>query len=167
MQCLLWHKWLKALISIWWYLLINGHWVPLKYPMIRLVVRYREISMPREWMFEFSHYCCRGTYKISERSHNSKHEPLGFETSGDLTIRRLIAYSNGASVFHSEVCRPHKKSIKTSHFAIQNLGTNESSDRSEIFSQNMIYSTYLHELSHALLEHFAGMYPIKLFNMLP
>ena len=69
---------------------------------------YREISWIlklQDWYFELSyHYeiwqahqqqCCRGACQISERSDNSKHKSHSFETSQDVTIKRLIGYWNG------------------------------------------------------------------------
>ena len=40
--------------------------------------------------------CCRCACQISERSDKYKYQSRGFETSRDLTIRRLIGYWNGA-----------------------------------------------------------------------
>ena len=78
---------------------------PFQYP-IRRLMRSREFSKQRDWQFELSHrfeiwqahrqhYRC--ACQISERSVDSKHKSRGFETSWDLTIRRLIGYWNGSS----------------------------------------------------------------------
>ena len=65
----------------------------------------REVSKPRDWQFKLSHrlviwqarrqQCCRGACHISERPDNSKYKSRSFETTRDLTIRRLIWYWNG------------------------------------------------------------------------
>ena len=75
----------------------------------RLIARSRGVSKPRDWWFELSHryeicqaprqQCCRDACQILERSNNSKYQCRGFETSRDLTIRRLIRYWNGALVY--------------------------------------------------------------------
>ena len=82
--------------------------VPFQYPIIRLIVRSREVSKPRDWLFELSHrleiwqtnqqHCCRGACQISERSHDCKYKSCSFETLRDLTIKRLIGYWNRAEV---------------------------------------------------------------------
>ena len=79
---------------------------PSQYPKRRLFVRSREISKPRDWYFKLSHrfeiwqahrqQCCRSACQISERSDNSKYKSHGFETSRDLTERRLFGYWDGA-----------------------------------------------------------------------
>ena len=83
-------------------------WAPSQYPKRRLIVRSREVSKPRDWYFELSYrfeiwqahrqQCCRSACQISERSKNSKYKSRGFETSRDLTIRRLFGYWDGALV---------------------------------------------------------------------
>ena len=40
-------------------------------------------------------HCCRGACQISKRCDNSNYQSRGFETSGDLTIKRIIGYWNG------------------------------------------------------------------------
>ena len=69
-------------------------------------VRSRKVSKPREWYFKLSYrfeiwqahrqQCCRSACQISERSDNSKYKSRGFETSRDLTKRRLFGYWDGA-----------------------------------------------------------------------
>ena len=86
---------------IWW------QWhnvVQFQYPIRRLIVRSHKVSKPRDWQFKSSHrfeiwqalrqQCCQGACQISERSNNFKYKSRGFETSRDLTIRRLIGYWN-------------------------------------------------------------------------
>ena len=83
-------------------------WAPSQYAKKRLIVRSREVSKPRDWYFKLSYrfeiwqahrqHCCRSACQISERSDNSKYKSRGFETSRDLTIRRLFGYWDGALV---------------------------------------------------------------------
>ena len=83
-------------------------WAPSQYPKRRLFVRSREVSKPRDWYFKLSHrfeiwqahrqQCCRSACQISERSDNSKYKSRGFETSRDLTKRRLFGYWDGALI---------------------------------------------------------------------
>ena len=47
--------------------------------------------------------CYRGACQISERSDDSKHKSRGFETSRDLSIRRLIGYWNRAQVTSPQI----------------------------------------------------------------
>ena len=64
--------------------------------------------MPRDLYLEFSdrceiwqalrQHCCRRACQISQRYDNLNCRSRGFETSRDLTIRRLIGYWNGAQV---------------------------------------------------------------------
>ena len=70
---------------------------PFQYAIRRLIVRSRKVPKPWDWLFKLSHRfeILTGVCQISKRSHNSKHKSRGFETSRDLTIRRLIAYWNG------------------------------------------------------------------------
>ena len=81
---------------------------PSQYPKIRLFVRSRKVSKPREWYFKLSYrfeiwqahrqQCCRSACQISERSDNSKYKSRGFVTSRDLTKRRLFGYWDGAQI---------------------------------------------------------------------
>ena len=81
---------------------------PSQYPKRRLFVRSRKVSKPRDWYFKLSYrfeiwqahrqQCCRSACQISERSDNSEYKSRGFETSRDLTIRRLFGYWDGAQV---------------------------------------------------------------------
>ena len=83
-------------------------WAPSQYPKIRLSVRSRKVSKPRDWYFKLSYrfeiwqahrqHCCRSACQISERSDNSKYKSRGFETLRDLTERRLSGYWDGALV---------------------------------------------------------------------
>ena len=83
-------------------------WAPFQYPIRRLIVRSREVSKPRDWCLELSdcseiwqapqQRCCRGACQMSEQCDNSNYQSRGFETSRDLTIRRLIGYWNGALI---------------------------------------------------------------------
>ena len=43
-------------------------------------------------------HCCRSACQITERYINSNYQSRGFETSLNLTMRRLIRYWNGAQV---------------------------------------------------------------------
>ena len=80
-------------------------WAPSQYPKRRLIIRSREVSKPRDWYFELSYrleiwhahrqQCCRSACHISD---NSKYKSRSFETSRDLTIRRLFGYWDGALV---------------------------------------------------------------------
>ena len=79
-----------------------------QYPKRRLSVRSRKVSKPRDRYFKLSYrfeiwqahrqHCCRGACQISKRCDNLNYQSRGFETSRDLTIRRLIRYWNGAQV---------------------------------------------------------------------
>ena len=81
-------------------------WAPSQYPKIRLFVRSRKVSKPRDWYFKLSYrfeiwqahrqHCCRRACQISEQSDNSKYKSRGFETLRDLTERRLFGYWDGA-----------------------------------------------------------------------
>ena len=80
--------------------------VPFQYQIRRLIVRSREVSKPRDWYLELSDgpeiwqapqkHCCWGACQISKRYDNSNYQSRGFETSWDLTTRRLIWYWNRA-----------------------------------------------------------------------
>ena len=86
----------------------KASWVPSQYPKIRLIVRSREVSKPRDLYLEFSdrseiwqalqQHCCRCACQISKRYANSKYQSRGFDTSRDLTIRRLFGYWDGAQM---------------------------------------------------------------------
>ena len=79
---------------------------PSKYPKWRLIARSREVSKPRDLYLELPgrfeiwqalrQHCCRCTCKISKGYDNLKYQSRGFETSRDLTIRRLFGYWDGA-----------------------------------------------------------------------
>ena len=73
--------------------------------VLRLFIRSREVSKPRDWYFKLFNrieiwqahrqHCCRSACQISERSDNSKYKSRGFETLRDLTERRLFGYWDG------------------------------------------------------------------------
>ena len=72
-------------------------WAPFQYPIRRLTVRSHKVSKARDL------YCpialgCRSACQISKRCDNLNYQSRGFETSRDLTIRRLIGYWSGALV---------------------------------------------------------------------
>ena len=79
---------------------------PSQYPKRRLFVRSREVSKPRDLYLELSdrseiwqalwQHCCRCACQISKRYDNLKYQSRGFETSRDLTKRRLFGYWDGA-----------------------------------------------------------------------
>ena len=71
-----------------------------QYPIRRLIVRSRKVSKRRNlfsgwydrsdiWQTPWQQ-CCRCTCQISKRCHNLNYRSRGFETSRDLTIRRLL-----------------------------------------------------------------------------
>ena len=73
-----------------------------QYPIRCLIVRSREVSKQWDWQFDLWHWFeiwqvqhSQAAVRISEWSNNSKHKFRGFETSLDLTVRRLIRYWNG------------------------------------------------------------------------
>ena len=82
------------------------HRAPYQYQIRRLIVRSREVSKPRDLYSKLPNrsviwqahrqQCCRGACQISKRCDNINYQSLGFETSRDLTIMRLIRYWNGA-----------------------------------------------------------------------
>ena len=82
---------------------------PSQYPKRRLIVRSREVSKSRDLYLELSdrseiwqalrQHCCRCACQISKRYDNLKYQSRGFETSRDLTIRRLFGYWDGAQGF--------------------------------------------------------------------
>ena len=77
-------------------------------PNIYFTVPAYEDLKPRDWYFKLSYrfeiwqahrqQCCRSACQISEWSDNSEYKSRGFETSRDLTIRRLFGYWDGAQV---------------------------------------------------------------------
>ena len=81
-------------------------WTLFQYSIRRLIVRSRKVSKPRDLYLELSdrseiwqaprQHCCRCACQISKRCDNLNYQSRGFETSRDLTIRRLIGYWNGA-----------------------------------------------------------------------
>ena len=81
-------------------------WAPSQYPIRRLFVRSRKVSKPRDLYLELSdcsgiwqalrQHCCRCACQISKRYDNLKYQSRGFETSRDLTKRRLFGYWDGA-----------------------------------------------------------------------
>ena len=81
-------------------------WGPSQYPKRRLSVRSRKVSKPRDLYLELSdlseiwqalrQQCCRCACQISKRYDNLKYQSRGFETSRDLTKRRLFGYWDGA-----------------------------------------------------------------------
>ena len=81
---------------------------PSQYPKIRLFVRSRKVSKPRDLYIELSdrsenwqalrQQCCRCACQISKRYDNLKYQCRGFETLRDLTKRRLFGYWDGAQV---------------------------------------------------------------------
>ena len=91
-----------------WTLSVTPHpvtWAPFQYPIRRLIVRSREVSKPRDWCLELCdrfeiwqaprQHCYRGACQLSEWCDNFNYQSRGFETSRDLTLRRLIGYWNG------------------------------------------------------------------------
>ena len=83
-------------------------WAPSQYPKIRLSVRSRQISKPRDLYLDLSdrfeiwqalrQQCCQCACQISKRYDNLKYQSRGFETLRDLTKRRLFGYWDGALV---------------------------------------------------------------------
>ena len=70
-----------------------------QYPIRCLIIRSREISKLWDWQFKLSHrfeFDRHVACLILERSDNSKYNSRSSETKGDLTIKRLIRYWNGA-----------------------------------------------------------------------
>ena len=60
---------------------------------LKLSYRFEIWRAPRQ-------QCCRGACQISERLNNPKYKCRGFETSRDLTVRRLIGCWNRACLWH-------------------------------------------------------------------
>ena len=87
-------------------------WAPSQYPKRPLFVRSRKVSKPRDLYLDLSdrseiwqalrQQCCRCACQISKRYDNLKYRSRGFETSRDLTKRRLFGYWDGALVLLSE-----------------------------------------------------------------
>ena len=81
---------------------------PSQYPKRRRSVRFRKVSKPRDLYLELSdrseiwqalrQQCCRCACQISKRYNNLKYQSRGFETSRDLTKRRLFVYWDGAQL---------------------------------------------------------------------
>ena len=81
---------------------------PSQYAKRRLFVRSCKVSKPRDLYLELSdrseiwqalrQHCCRCACQISKRYDNLKYQSRGFETSRDLTKRRLFGYWDGALV---------------------------------------------------------------------
>ena len=79
---------------------------PSQYPKRRLSVRSRKVSKPRDLYLDLSdrseiwpalrQQCCRCACQIAKRYDNLKYRSRGFETSRDLTERRLFGYWDGA-----------------------------------------------------------------------
>ena len=79
---------------------------PSQYPKIRLFVRSRQVSKPRDLYLELSdrseiwqalrQQCCRCACQISKRYDNLRYQSRGFETLRDLTKRRIFGYWDGA-----------------------------------------------------------------------
>ena len=89
-----------------------GTRAPFQYPIRRLTVRSRKVSKTRDLYLELPdrseiwqaprQQSCRSACQISKRCDNLNYQSRGFETSRDLTIRRLIGYWNGAQIFKWE-----------------------------------------------------------------
>ena len=81
---------------------------PTQYPKIRLSVRPRKVSKPRDLYLELSdrseiwqalrQQCSRCACQVSKRYDNLKYQSRGFETLRDLSKRRLFGYWDGAQV---------------------------------------------------------------------
>ena len=92
--------------SLYWiraqWLMPTSHstWAPSQYPKRRLSVRSRKVSKRRDLYLELSdrseiwqalrQQCCRCACQISQRYDKLKYQSRGFETSRDLTKRRLF-----------------------------------------------------------------------------
>ena len=96
---------------------------PFQYPIIRLIVRSRKASKPRDFYLELYDHseilqapwqqCCRRACQISKRCDNSNYRSRGIDTSRDLTIRRLFGYWNGPWSFANPPnCANHNKTKK-------------------------------------------------------
>ena len=79
-------------------------WTRFQYTIRRLIVKSRKVSKPRDLYQELSdrseiwqaprQHCCRRACKISKRC-DHLNQSRGFETSRDLTIRRLTDIETG------------------------------------------------------------------------
>ena len=79
---------------------------PSQYTKRRLFVRSRKVSKPRDLYLELSdrseiwqalrQHCCRCACQISKWYDSLKYQSRGFETSRDLTKRRIFGYWDGA-----------------------------------------------------------------------
>ena len=77
-------------------------WALSQYPKRRIFVRSRKVSKPRDLYLELSNrseiwlaprqHCCRCACQISKWYDNLKYQSRGFETSQDLTKRRLFGF---------------------------------------------------------------------------
>ena len=91
-------------------------WAPSQYPKRRLSVRSRKVSKSRDLYLELPdrseiwqalrQHCCRCACQISKRYDNLKYKSRGFETSRDLTKRRLFGYWDGALKQSPAECAP-------------------------------------------------------------
>ena len=107
-------------------------WALFQYPIRRLIVRYRKVSKPRDlylglsdrseiWQAPRQHWC-RCACQISKRCDDLNYQSRGFETSRDLTIRRLIRYWNGRFKHHSDVTwAPLRLKTTATQLSIQQL----------------------------------------------
>ena len=137
-----WRLWVFS----WWKHPWSGTWAPSQYPKRRLIVRSREVSKPRDWYFKLSNrfeiwqahrqQCCRSACQISERSDNSKYKSRGFETSRDLTIRRLFGYWDGALIPTSPPWRNARRPAWTMKLALRWIGSGFMCLQSRIFTNN-------------------------------
>ena len=66
---------------------------PFQYPTRRLIVRSCEVSKPRDLYLKRRCAC-----QISKRCDHFNYQSRGFETTWDVTMRRVIGYWNGAQV---------------------------------------------------------------------
>ena len=96
-------------------------WCPFQYPIRRLIVRFREISKPRDWYFGLSH-------RFEIWSYNPKYKSRGFETLRDLKKKasyRILKQAPGHIILiytmisrrrHiGNICKLHNKT-HTLHF---------------------------------------------------
>ena len=80
---------------------------PFQCPIMRLIVRSRNISKPRNLYLELSDHSdslqphrqqCWCAYQITKRCDKLNYQSRGFETSRDITIMSLVGYWNGTQV---------------------------------------------------------------------
>ena len=100
----------------------QGTRAPSQYPKRRIFVRSRKVSKSRDLYLELSdrseiwqalrQHCCRCACQISKRYDNLKYQSHGFETSRDLTIRRLFGYWDGAQCFSLVDDHFHRQSMR-------------------------------------------------------